>query len=262
MSMFWIYDIPNWLFFIICNSFFVVTALLIFSITQKFILPKLRISEVSNDLLNYFIAAMGAFYSITLGLIAVGTWENFDATSKLADDEAASIAALYRDINYYPEPVATDLKAKLKEYTRYVIEVGWQQQQQGIVPTGGTERVDMFQKILYTFEPKSTKEELIHGEALSQFNHFITVRRSRLASVTDGLPNTLWVVIFTGAFMIIFLFSLFIDENRSLQRLLVGSLGIIIGTSIFLIAAMDYPFRGEFSVSPEAFELVYKGLMK
>jgi hypothetical protein len=260
--MFWIYDIPNWLFFLICNSFFVVTSLLIFTFTQKFILPNLKISEESNDLLNYFIAAMGTFYSITLGLIAVGTWENFDETSKLADDEASSIAAMYRDVSFYPQSTATALKANLKEYTRFTIEEAWALQQKGIMTNGGTQRVDIFQKILYNFEPENTKEELIHAEALSQFNNFITIRRNRLTTINDGLPSTLWVVIFTGAFMIILLFSLFIDENRKLQRLLVSSLGIIIGTSIFLIAAMDYPYRGEFSVSPEAFELVYKGLMK
>jgi hypothetical protein len=31
---------------------------------------------------------------------------------------------------------------------------------------------------------------------------------------------------------------------------------------IFLLAAMDHPFRGELSVGPEAFELVYDQLMK
>jgi hypothetical protein len=36
----------------------------------------------------------------------------------------------------------------------------------------------------------------------------------------------------------------------------------LLGLLIFLLAAMDNPFRGEISVSPEAFELVYERLMK
>ena len=35
-----------------------------------------------------------------------------------------------------------------------------------------------------------------------------------------------------------------------------------LGLMIFLLADMDYPFRGEISVGPEAFELVYEQLMK
>jgi hypothetical protein len=34
-----------------------------------------------------------------------------------------------------------------------------------------------------------------------------------------------------------------------------------LGLMIFLLADMDYPFRGEISVGPEAFELVYEQLM-
>jgi hypothetical protein len=259
--MFWIYDIPNWLFFLICNAFFIGFGQIIFLFTQKIIIPKLKILDNSNDLLNYFIAAMGAFYSITLGLIAVGTWEKFDDTSQLASDEASSVAALYRDVSYFPQDISDTLKAKLRDYTKYVIEEDWPLQQKGILPSVGTKRVNIFQKSLYTFEPKSSKEELLLAEALAQFNHFILLRRSRLASITDGLPSTLWLVIFTGAIIIIFSFSLFLDENISLQRILMAGVCLMIGTSIFLIAAMDYPYRGDFSVGPEAFQLIYKSLM-
>ena len=36
----------------------------------------------------------------------------------------------------------------------------------------------------------------------------------------------------------------------------------LLGLLMFLVAAMDNPFRGEISVGPEAFELVYEELMK
>jgi hypothetical protein len=36
----------------------------------------------------------------------------------------------------------------------------------------------------------------------------------------------------------------------------------LLGSLIFLIAAMDNPFRGEFSVSADSFQLLLDGLMK
>jgi hypothetical protein len=36
----------------------------------------------------------------------------------------------------------------------------------------------------------------------------------------------------------------------------------ILGLMIFMLAALDCPFRGELSISPEAFEIVYEQLMK
>ena len=35
----------------------------------------------------------------------------------------------------------------------------------------------------------------------------------------------------------------------------------LLGLQMFLLAIMDNPFRGEISVGPEAFELVYEQLM-
>jgi hypothetical protein len=45
------------------------------------------------------------------------------------------------------------------------------------------------------------------------------------------------------------------------QFTLGGLLSLFLGTMMFLIAAMDNPLRGEVSVSPAAFELVYKGML-
>ena len=36
----------------------------------------------------------------------------------------------------------------------------------------------------------------------------------------------------------------------------------VLGLLIFLLAAMDNPFRGQISVGAEAFEMVYEQLMK
>jgi hypothetical protein len=259
--MFWIYDIPNWLFFIVCNSFFVLLSIIIFYTVQRFLLPRIQVTMESNDLLNYFIAAMGTFYSITIGLIAVGTWERYNEISTLANNESACIASLYRDFSYYPPSTAVELQTKLKEYTRYVIEDAWVEQRKGIIADGSMTRIDSIQEVLYRFQPQNSKDELIHAEGIKQFNNLLVLFQNRIANITEGLPSTLWLVIFTGALLLIFLFSLFVDENLKLQLVLVGSLGIIIGTAVFLIAAMDYPYRGEFSVSSETFEIVYQGLM-
>jgi hypothetical protein len=43
--------------------------------------------------------------------------------------------------------------------------------------------------------------------------------------------------------------------------LLVAVLVIFIGLLVFLTAAMDNPFRGEFSISPDAFQDTYDHVM-
>ena len=55
---------------------------------------------------------------------------------------------------------------------------------------------------------------------------------------------------------------LFSVDRLSLHLSLVAILATFIGLVIFLIAAMDNPYRGEFSVSPEPFQILLDGMMK
>src|SRR5262249_37635432 len=87
-------------------------------------------------------------------------------------------------------------------------------------------------------------------------------RRLRLQAVGTGLPASLWSVVLIGAFLNIALTYLFWVENRPLHALLVGILATFVGLLIFLTAAMDNPFRGEFSVSPDVFQEIFDNVMK
>jgi len=51
------------------------------------------------------------------------------------------------------------------------------------------------------------------------------------------------------------------DMKLLAHMLLGGMLAAYLGTMIFLIAAMDNPFRGEVSVSAEPFEALYKHMV-
>jgi hypothetical protein len=65
-----------------------------------------------------------------------------------------------------------------------------------------------------------------------------------------------------GAFISIALTWFFDMKSRNMHFWMTVMFSALLGTLIFLLAAMDNPFRGEISVGPEAFELVYEQLMK
>jgi hypothetical protein len=71
----------------------------------------------------------------------------------------------------------------------------------------------------------------------------------------------MWYVVAIGAFINILLLLLF-DLRLGIHLLPGGIISFFLATLISLIALMDHPFRGEMSVSPEAFQLVYDQLMK
>jgi hypothetical protein len=262
MNFYWVYDLPNWQFHLLTVGFFIAFSLLGALIFNQYIEKRLNLTVETNNITNVFLSLSGVFYGITLGLIAVGTFENFNDVEEKVTNESSALAALYRDVSILEKQEKEVLMNTLKKYTIYVINEAWPLQKQGIVPTGGTKLIDTFQKQFAAYTPETRKDEIIYSEVFDQFNVMIETRRQRLAAVNSSLPSTVWFLIIIGALINIVLLWFLVIKNKKLDIILNILNGLLLGSLIFLIAAMDNPFRGEFSVSADSFQLLLDGLMK
>ncbi|PPK73122.1 uncharacterized protein DUF4239 [Methylobacter tundripaludum] len=259
---YWIYDIPNGLLAglmcLVCLSYTWIGLLTLRPWIRKWLGSE---QGGENEFVSYFLSAYGVFYGLMLGLIAVATYQNFSDVDGKVAREVTSIAALYRDVSSYPEPVRSSYQNHLRGYVHYVIDEAWPAQQRGIVPMGGSMRVTNFQKDLFAFEPKTKGEEILHAEALRQFNVFIEARVAGKQSVGASLPEELWYVVVIGAALNLALIWMFSIDRVSIHLALSGILSLFVGLMLFFIAAMDNPFRGTLSITPEAFQMLLDSTM-
>jgi hypothetical protein len=154
-----------------------------------------------NEIVGFYLSAVCSFYGITLGLLAVGTWQAYSDVDSKVDEEASVLAALYRNVSTFPDPKRAELQADLREYARQVIDVAWPLQQRGIVPQNTAAIVQAFQTHLASFEPVTESQKTLHAEAYREFDRLVELRRIRLNSVVAGLPAPLWSVVLVGAFL-------------------------------------------------------------
>lgn len=262
MNFYWVYDLPEWQFFILCNLLFISFSLLgAFFFSSKFE-KMFSLSVEHNSIVSTFIATSGVFYGITLGLIAVGTFENFNSVESTINNESSSLASLYRDVELLEDTSNKKMLTILKNYTSYTVDTAWGLQKLGITTNRGTQIINSFQKDLSSYEPKSEKDKILFAEALKQFNILITDRRLRLNSVNSALPSAIWIILFLGAFVNIALTWCLVINNKKLDIIMNVLSGSLLGSLIFLIASMDNPYRGEFSVGPQAFQILLDDLIK
>jgi hypothetical protein len=262
MSMYWIYDIANWQLAVLVVVSFVALSLLGLVIARPLVRRLLKASTVYNDVVSYFFAGVGVFYGLALGLIAVATWENFTEVDGQVSQEAAALAGLYRDFDGYPEPLRGRVESALRDYTRFVIEKEWPAHRRGEAPETGTAMLDAIENDIMTFEPVKEREKIAHTEVMDSLESVIAQRRLRLQAVGTGLPASLWAVVLIGAGLTILLTYLFWVENLSLHSMLVAVLAAFIALLVFLTAAMDNPFRGQFSVASDVFQVVLDEVMR
>jgi hypothetical protein len=262
MSMYWIYDLPNWQLAVLVVGVFTGFGLVGLFASRPLVRRLLGASPIHNDVVSYIFAGVGVFYGLALGLIAVATWDDFTSIDGQVGSEAAALAALYRDLDGYPQPLRGQLEEKLRTYTRFIIEKDWPAHRRGEGNEEGTRLLDAFENVVMEFDPSKEREKIAHTEILRSLEHVVEQRRLRLQSVGTGLPFSLWSVVLIGAALTVVLTYFFWVENVALHAILVGLLAFFIALLVFLTAAMDNPFRGQFSVSPDAFQTILDNVMQ
>ncbi len=257
-----LFDLPLWI-----TGSGIIGGLCLFSIgglllVRRQVLPRLRIHIEDSEFSGSMVQSVMVFYGLAVALIAVSVFQTYSDVSKIVSQEATALAALYRDVSAYPEPIRPQLQNGLREYVQYVIHEAWPLQQRGKIPGGGVELMNYFQKTLIAFEPATEGQKLLHGEALRAYNNMILARRLRLDAVGTGLPGVMWVVIMVGAVIGLGACFFFKVEDTRLHAILVTLLAAFMGLVIFMIFALDRPFRGDLGLRPDPYQLIYDQLMK
>ena len=258
--LYWIYDIPTWQLGVMVGLLFVGIMWFGAVFVRPFLRLLLRNQPGLNDLVGYVLGCYCMFYGLLLGLIAVAAYQNQADVEKTVAEESAALTSLFRDISHYPQPYKGDLQVQLRDYTKYVLSGEWAENRRGRIPQQSTDLLVLFQDRLLEFEPETMGQQVLHAETLREFSNYIHVRRIRRHNVTAGIPAVMWAVVIMGAIVNIVMIWMF-EMKLILQLFLGGILAFFIGTVIFLIAAMDNPFRGELGVAPDAIQAVYEKLM-
>jgi uncharacterized membrane protein len=79
--------------------------------------------------------------------------------------------------------------------------------------------------------------------------------------VTTGLPVVVWWSLLPGAMGCLIL-SLFVPVEDTRHHVVLSALlSGFVAMVLFIIIALDRPFRGAMAITPQSYELVYEQLM-
>jgi hypothetical protein len=261
MSLYWVYDLPTWLFGVLTVILFVAFGLAGLYLLRGWVKRIDTGDHVYNHIIGFFLAGVTVLYAVTAGLLAIGAWATFDQVQGKIDREASALGGLYRDISAYPEPVRSLMQEDLRRYTREVVDVGWPMQRRGIVPNNASAVLNDFQGHFMTFEPQTEGQRILAEETYRAFNALTESRRARLNSIEAEMPGPLWTLVIVGAVICIAVTWFLHTESFLMHVWMTALFSALLALLIFLIAVLDNPYRGKISVSPEPLERVYEQIM-
>jgi hypothetical protein len=248
-------SLPLWLLALILNGSLMGVALAGLWFVRWRIEPNLHLRYEDAYYAAAVMQSAMLLYGLIAALTAVGVWQRYSQVAEIVSSEAAAITTLWRDFGGYPDPLRDPLREILIGYTEYVVHNAWPQQRRGEVPSEGVEWMDRLQERLFSFEPTTESQRILHGETVGAFNQLVKQRRQRLDSVQGGLPGVLWSVLLPGALGCIVLCLFFHLDNTRYQAVLLLGLAGFLSAVLFVIIALDRPFSGDKGITPGAYQL-------
>lgn len=229
---------------------------------RRWVFPRV---DRSGDGTLFFTAAVMQSAMVLFGLVAaltaVTVWTRHEGVASVVSTEATAIGGLYRDFGGYPEPRRSELRNTLRGYTEQVIREAWPAHREGRVIRTGVDWMDKLQAQLFTFEPTTEGQKLIHAETLAAFNRLNQARRLRVDAVSTGLSAALWFVLLPGAMGCLTLCLLVHVEDRRLHLWLALGLAGFVAMVLFVIIALDRPFQGPLGLTADSYQLIYDQVM-
>jgi hypothetical protein len=209
-----------------------------------------------NDVAGFIYAVLGVTYAVLLGLMVVAVWEQWEVAKATADDEASSLAEIFWIADRLPEADGYHIQELCRAYAREVVNEEWTLMEQEKSSLRAWDLLDELRASLQDFDPSTPGEQVLYEQSLERMRDLADDRRDRLLEAEEGLPIILWVVLATGGIIVVGFTYLFGLQSTAIHLLMVGSLALIIALVLFTVAALNYPFKGDIRIHPEAMEHV------
>jgi hypothetical protein len=219
-------------------------------------LVPMGVRQRQNDVAGFIYAVLGVAYAVLLGLMLVAVWEQWEEAKIIADDEASEVAEIFWMAHQLPQPEGRRIQELARSYCRVVVEEEWPLMEKGKASPRAWATLDDLRDSVQSFQPTTEAQVALYQEALGRMDELADARRERLLAADEGLPGILWVVLIIGGVFVVGFTYLFGMENNLTHVLMVATLALIISLALFTVAALNYPFRGDVHIAPEAFKQV------
>lgn len=208
-----------------------------------------------NDVAGFMYAVLGVAYAVLLGLMVVAVWQDFEAAEASATREANDVATVFWIARGLPQPEGRHIQELARSYARVVAEEEWPLMRQSEQSPKAWALLDELHASVVSLDETRVSSTL-YGNEVDAVRDLGNDRRDRLLQADQGLPSLLWAVLIVGGMIVVAFTYLFGLRSTRVHTLMVAALALTVALVLFTISALDYPFRGNIRVKPEAFQSV------
>jgi hypothetical protein len=209
-----------------------------------------------NVPISVIYGAISVTFGVIIGFSAFLVLNKYTTSQTTEANEAADVRALYYLGGQFPQPQRDQIQDLTISYGRAVVDEEWPLMGKGQPSPRAVELNQEITNSVTGFEPSTSPEQTLYGQALQRTHEMNQNRTLRLLYASKGLPPILWFVLGVLAIMIVLFSYLLGMESARLHIWAVAALTAGLGFTMFTTIVLDSPFGGDLRVSPDAFEMV------
>jgi hypothetical protein len=248
------YEYPIWWVGLFIAAAGVLLAVLV-ELAVRWIVP-VEFRRRHNDVTAAMLSIIGVTYAVLLAFVAMLAWDGFNRAKATSYTEAGLVRDVANVAAGFPEPVQSALRDNITGYARTVITIEWPAQAEGRHSDRAAAYLDEIDRMTINFRPSTSTEGTLQAQLLQALMRLQDARQARMAAADSAIPAIGWVVLLLGGGLTI-AFASFLGAPSLAMHLAMTSVLAVSGAQVLvLIVALSNPFRGDFRVSAEPFELV------
>ena len=219
--------------------------------------------EENNEFAGFMYSMIGLVYGVYLAFTIIAVWEQFSSAEDVAVSEATHLSALWRDAQTMRAEDRAAIQQELLAYTDSVVRDEWPSmaRDHGASPRTSGIYEDLWRRYYAVqLDAGNAVQMAFYQEMIRRLNDMGMLRRRRLLAANSELPPLMWILLLVGAVVTILFTFLFGTRHAWTQYVVIGVVTGLVAFSILLVDAMQYPFSGDVSIRPDAYESVVKSM--
>jgi hypothetical protein len=240
----WFYSMPLWLGTLIVLGAALAVGLAGSLGVQKVL--RLKVNAEEREVAINLMQVVAAYVGIMIAFAGVQVWQDYTDSRNAIAEEAATAAQLYQDLTIFGQETVP-ARAALRGYVVSIIRDEWPALRQGNgSEVSETALQNVFNEI-GKLSPTDNRSTEIYSEMLGKVNELVDFRHDRIVDSRTGIPAILWTVGLVGGLLTVAYASAFTPTRYNV--FMTAGIALTLGLVFLFILTVDYPFKGEFSVS-------------
>lgn len=251
-----VYAIPGWL------SLILIIALCVAVSCGGHVLVRRSFAKTNfiehNEVAGFIIAVVGVLYAVLLGFLTIAVWEHYSQSEERAQSEVDAATDVWRFGRLLAPPEAHRIRDDLDRYTLAVAQDEWPKMRNGGSSQEAQRLIVLLIDDIASIPVTGPQRSNLQNHLFDRVQVMADLRRTRVNDNHATVQPVMKLGLSIGAATVIGFLYLFGLENFRVQLFMTAATSAMIGILLGLILLLDYPFRGDVSVSPERWFVLHE----